>query len=254
VCDGERTGGTNSRDAAEAHRPLPPGWTPGGALSGLDARPCARIPALPPLPYPASGGVLHAWAGASTRPAGRGWAAGSAAPALNPLPTPTAGSAGYAPTSQPPRWGTATATATGFALPAVCDAAPPATCRPCRQGAACRAAAGRLAPLCRVASRAAERPPTPPRACGTEAARLSACFNSRPAPTACGRRCRPVPVTPSRKRRQVLVAISHENHMAARDGITPQCRVPVTSFGVNTVMLRHARYTGNARQTRPRHP
>ncbi len=110
-------------------------------------------------------------------------------------------------------------------------------------------------PRCATALRsAAERPPLRPRACGTKAARLSACFNSRPAPTAGGRRCRPVPVTPSRKRRQVLVAISHENHMAARDGITPQCRVPVTSLSANTVMPRHARYTGDARQTRPRHP
>lgn len=83
--DGEQTGGTNSRVAAEAHHTLSPGWTPVRAFGRLDAVHALRKAAPPRLPCPAFSGALHARASVSTRPAGRAWADGLRCTGLDPL-------------------------------------------------------------------------------------------------------------------------------------------------------------------------
>ena len=124
--DGERTGGTNSRDAAGAHRPLLPAWTPGGGLSGLDARPCAHKYRRPHA-FRAPLSAVHSTRGQVSPPCSLD-ALGLRSARCQTRPTCPRlrrGARACAPTSQPPRWGTATSTATGCALPAVCEAAPP---------------------------------------------------------------------------------------------------------------------------------
>lgn len=171
-CDGGRTGGTNSRKAAEAHHPLSPGWTPVRVFA-RSGRPVMRfeMQAPPRLPCPAFSGALHARASGSTRPAGRGWALGQCYASLDPLARACGlGALGFAPHAEPSRWGVTPTTATVCALPVVSARLPPAIRRPCGHGAAPRAAAGRLAPPNR--QRRIGGAPTAPPCLGNVAARL----------------------------------------------------------------------------------
>jgi len=117
--DEGRTGNTNSRNAAEAHHPLPPGWTP-GLVFGRAGRPTMRseIPAPRPFGNPLRG-PLNARETCSTAAAGRVWASVHATLDVTRFPAPTAWGRGLRPHLSPPRLGASTATATGCALPAV---------------------------------------------------------------------------------------------------------------------------------------
>lgn len=188
MCDRGGTGGTNSRCAAEAHHTLFPSWTSVRVFARA-GRPVMRsgIPAPPHLPYPASG-ALHARASVSTAPAGRGRASVCALPDLTHLPAPAAwGRWATPPTKNRRRLGSAIATATLFELPAISVRLPPAVRRPCGQGAAYWAAAGRLAPLCHCASLRCRAAPNSATLLAQRGCAPSACQNSRPVQTAYGR-------------------------------------------------------------------
>lgn len=110
---GDRTGKTNSRNAAMGHRGLVPFWTKDRPLGLLDA---ARAPGKPgrPTPFPVR------FAHCSTRGQGA-WPSALNAPPPDPLPAPTAWGAwtlSLSPTTSPAALGLLASSATVCDLPA----------------------------------------------------------------------------------------------------------------------------------------